>query len=59
MSTSSPSLEAGDKRRDPDHARTWVALVDGNNHQIDRIEKEAKARGVTVCIVIDLIHVLE
>lgn len=47
------------ERRDPDHARTWVALVDGNNHQIDRIEKEAKARGVIVFIVIDLIHVLE
>jgi len=23
------------KRRDPDHRRTWIALVDGNNHQID------------------------
>ena len=23
-------------RRDPTHARTWIALVDGNNHQIDR-----------------------
>ena len=47
------------ERRDPHHARAWVALVDGNNHQIDRINKEAKARGVTICIVIDVIHVLE
>ncbi|MEO8888328.1 MAG: ISKra4 family transposase [Jatrophihabitantaceae bacterium] len=47
------------ERRDPSHARRWVALVDGNNHQIDRIEKEAQARGVDVAIVIDLIHVLE
>jgi hypothetical protein len=47
------------QRRDPEHARPWVALVDGNNHQIDRIRAEAKARGVTVSIVIDLIHVLE
>jgi hypothetical protein len=46
-------------RRDPDHTRTWVALVDGNNHQIDRIEKEAAARSVEVTIVVDLIHVLE
>lgn len=46
-------------RRDPDHVRTWVALVDGNNHQIDRIEKEAAARGLSVSIVVDLIHVLE
>ncbi|MGH3999547.1 MAG: ISKra4 family transposase, partial [Pseudonocardiaceae bacterium] len=36
-----------------------VALVDGNNHQIDRIEKEAQARGVTVTVVVDFIHVLE
>jgi hypothetical protein len=47
------------ERRDPEHQRTWVALVDGNNHQIDRIKAEAKARKVKVTIVIDLIHVLE
>jgi hypothetical protein len=47
------------QRRDPTHTRTWVALVDGNNHQIDRIEAEAADRGVEVTIVIDLIHVLE
>lgn len=47
------------ERRDPGHARRWVALVDGNNHQIDRIEAEAHTRGVDVAIVVDLIHVLE
>ncbi len=47
------------QRRDPNHARQWVALVDGNNHQIDRIHTEAKTRGVEVAIVVDLIHVLE
>lgn len=47
------------ERRDPAHRRTWVALVDGNNHQIDRIQAEAKARDVSVTIVVDLIHVLE
>lgn len=47
------------ERRDPSHRRRWVALVDGNNHQIDRIKAEAAARGVEVTIVIDLIHVLE
>jgi hypothetical protein len=46
-------------RRDPDHARAWVALVDGNNHQIGCIGAEAKARGIDVSIVIDFIHVLE
>jgi hypothetical protein len=46
-------------RRDPEHPRSWVALVDGNNHQIDRIEAEARARQLSVTIVIDFIHVLE
>jgi len=47
------------ERRDPDHARTWIALVDGNNHQIDRIKAEAKKRKVKVTIIVDLVHVLE
>ncbi len=47
------------ERRDPEHKRRWAALVDGNNHQIDRIGAEAKARGIDVTIVVDLVHVLE
>ena len=47
------------QRRDPTHARTWIALVDGNNHQINRIAAEAQARDVPVTITIDFIHVLE
>lgn len=46
-------------RRDPDHQRQWVALVDGNNHQIDRIRAEAKKRKLKITIVIDVVHVLE
>ena len=46
-------------RRDPDHQRSWIALVDGNNHQINRIDAEAHARKVTVPIIIDFVHVLE
>ena len=30
------------ERRDPTHQRTWVALVDGNNHQIDQIKKKPR-----------------
>jgi len=44
-------------RRDPDHARDWVALVDGNTTQIDAITDQAAARGVTVTILIDWLHV--
>ena len=47
------------QRRDPDHRRTWVALVDGNNHQIQRIQAEASDRGVAVTVVVDVVHVLE
>jgi hypothetical protein len=46
-------------RRDPDRARAWIALVDGNTHQIDRIHAEAKARKTTIPIIVDFIHVIE
>ena len=36
-----------------------MALVDGNNHQIDRIKAEARKRKLEVTIVVDVVHVLE
>jgi hypothetical protein len=47
------------ERRDPDHQRVWVALVDGNNHQISRIHAEARSRGAPVTIQVDFVHVIE
>ncbi|HEY2270523.1 MAG TPA: ISKra4 family transposase [Streptosporangiaceae bacterium] len=47
------------ERRDPGHARPWIALVDGNRHQIGVITAEAAARDVKVTILIDFIHVIE
>jgi hypothetical protein len=47
------------QRRDPHHTRCWVALVDGDNHQIQTLSTEATQRGVRMNIVIDFIHVLE
>ncbi|HUY24932.1 MAG TPA: ISKra4 family transposase [Candidatus Saccharimonadales bacterium] len=47
------------ERRDPAHLRPWVALVDGNKHQIDRIRAEARRRKIEVPIVVDFIHVLQ
>jgi len=47
------------ERRDPEHARTWLALVDGNRHQIACIEAEARRRKLSVAIVCDFVHVLE
>jgi len=45
--------------RDPAHRRRWVVLAGGACHQLDLIRAEAARRGVTISIVIDLIHVLE
>jgi hypothetical protein len=47
------------QRRDPGHGRTWVALVDGDVHQIEVITKQAADRNVQVTVLIDFIHVLE
>jgi len=47
------------ERRDPGHLRPWVALVDGNRHQIDRIKAEANKRGIDITIVVNWIHVVE
>jgi hypothetical protein len=46
-------------RRDPDHARTWIALVDGDIYQLGLFQAAAAARGVTLVILVDFIHVLE
>ena len=47
------------ERRDPQHEREWVVLIDGNNTQIEAVTAEAASRGITVTVVIDFIHVLE
>lgn len=46
-------------RRDPEHRRQWVVLVDGLTYQLDFIEAEAEKRDLDVTIVVDFIHVLE
>lgn len=47
------------ERRDPEHLRPWVGLVDGNNHQIKVLRAEARRRGVEISILVDIVHVLE
>jgi hypothetical protein len=49
-------VEAG--LRDPDHARRWVVLLDGNEHQLNAVLRAAANAGVTVTVVIDFIHVI-
>jgi hypothetical protein len=46
-------------RRDPEHRRRWVVLVDGQRDQIKRIERAAKKVSATITIVLDIVHVLE
>ena len=47
------------ERRDPQHTRDWVVLIDGNNTQIEAVTAGAARRGITVTVLIDFIHVLE
>lgn len=46
-------------RRDHQHGRPWVALVDGNRQQIANIQAEAQHRKVEVTVVVDFVRVLE
>lgn len=49
--------EAG--RRDPQHTKQWGALGDGNPTQLCVLYATAAAYGVTLHIVLDLLHVLQ
>src|SRR5262249_47100111 len=48
-----------EQRRDRKHTKEWVALVDGNETQLDLLRLAAKDYGVELAIILDLIHVLE
>ena len=45
------------QRRDAGHDKRWVVLLDGNEHQLDVVQTQAHAQGVSITILIDLIHV--
>ncbi|MCP3941666.1 MAG: ISKra4 family transposase [Desulfobacteraceae bacterium] len=45
-------------RRDPDRCKLWTAVVDGEDKQLELIEKTAVKYGVTLICVLDIIHVL-
>jgi hypothetical protein len=46
-------------RRDPDKRRRWIVLVDGEPKQLRSVKAEARRAGVSVTILVDLVHVLE
>jgi hypothetical protein len=45
--------------RDPTGQKRWVAVVDGNLPQLDRLQHLAEQRHVSVPIVVDFIHVAQ
>lgn len=47
------------RQRDPKHRKEWVILVDGNKHQLHLVKALAKKEGVTVSVILDIIHVIE
>ena len=47
------------QRRDPHQQRQWVGVVDGNKPQLGYLRKGARALGVALTIVLDIVHVRE
>lgn len=45
--------------RDPDHAKKWVVLVDGQPHQLGLIKANLKERSIKAPIIVDIVHVIE
>lgn len=50
-------LEA--KHRDAESTKSWVALVDGNEHQLDLLEAIAATHQVQLTVIVDVMHVAE
>jgi len=46
-------------RRDPKLTKQWVALVDGDESQLNAMKQAGKAYGVSLVIIMDIIHVIE
>lgn len=44
--------------RDLSRTKTWVAVVDGNEHQLDLLEAASRRHAAPITIVLDLFHVL-
>ena len=45
-------------KRDPGKKKAWVGLVDGNETQIACLKRRAKALGIKLTLVLDVMHVL-
>lgn len=47
------------ERRDPEHKKQWIAVVDGNEEQLRLLQTLARRHSVALTIVLDIIHVVE
>jgi hypothetical protein len=47
------------QRRDPEHRRRWVVLVDGEPKQLRAVKAEVRRAAVKVDIMVDIVHVIE
>jgi len=47
------------ERRDPPRQKEWIALVDGNDTQIEMLVRGSITSSVELTIIVDFIHVLE
>ena len=47
------------RRRDPEHRRRWVVLVDGEPNQLRAVKAEARRARVEVELLVDIVHVIE
>lgn len=56
---SSPAPSTRQNAATSDTAGNGPVLLDGSNTQIEAVTADATARGVTVAIILDFIHVLE
>ena len=45
--------------RDHLHKKSWIALVDGNKHQIRILRSLAREKGIDLTLIVDVIHVAE
>jgi hypothetical protein len=46
------------ERRNPQCKRITVVLIDGEEKQLEQVERQAESRGLTLTIILDLIHVI-
>ena len=46
-------------QRDPNGQKCWIALVDGNETQIEHLQRLAEERNIPLLLVVDFIHVAQ